>query len=189
MSYLQQLLKERSEKLKHEFPIKEKERKKSQKEQHELVKHASNIFKKSFVKSKSESEREREDSDSESDEEKEHPLNKTRIKTKKYHIPEPHAQKVEDIKNFINNINYAHIKNEHKKYTDYLNSINKIHGLKSQIKKHNKYNKKKYLDIIPKLDVKHSEFTEVINLLNQALEKGSHTKEIQNAIKYIKKFK
>lgn len=117
------------------------------------------------------------------------PIKKTRIKTKKYHIPEPHAQKVEDIKNFINNINYAHIKNEHKKHSDYLNSINKMHGLKSQIKQHNKYNKKKYLDIIPKPKEKNSEFTEVINLLNQALEKGSHTKEIQNAIKYIKKFK
>lgn len=295
MSYLQQLLKERSDKLKHEFPIKEKERKKSQKEQHELVKHASNIFKKSFGKSKSE------DSDSESDEEKEHPLirkapfelryqiegyktleawkkspkykaeekikaplkkfqrkqesldnkaskaskeetykkymtelfnlendffnnlepnlfeewkhlritrpenkrheflfknqkpiNKTRIKTKKYHIPEPHAQKVEDIKNFINNIDYAHIKNEHKKHTDYLNSISKMHGLKTLIKKHNKYDKKKYLDIVPKPKEKniiHSEFSEVIGLLQKALEKGTHTKELQNAIKYIKKFK
>ena len=117
------------------------------------------------------------------------PIKKTRIKTKKYHIPEPHAQKVEDIKKFINDIDYVHIKNGHKKHSDYLNSISKMHGLKSLIKKHNKFDKKKYLDIVPKPKEKNSEFTEVINLLQKALEKGTHTKELQNAIKYIKKFK
>jgi hypothetical protein len=36
---------------------------------------------------------------------------------------------------------------------------------------------------------KSNEFNEVIILLQKALEKGTHTKDLQNAIKYIKKFK
>ena len=117
------------------------------------------------------------------------PINKTKIKTKKYHIPEPHAQKVEDIQKIINDIDYAYIKNEHKKHTDYLNSISKMHGLKSLIKKHKKDNFLTMIEKPKQKNIIHSEFSEVIGLLQKALEKGTHTKELQNAIKYIKKFK
>jgi hypothetical protein len=121
-------------------------------------------------------------SDDESDEETKH---KTKLKTRKYHIPEPHAQKVKEIDDYMKQFEYDMIKLRHKQYNDYLNSLKHLESMKGNIKslKKNKYEK------IEKPKPKTNEFNEVINLLEKALEKGSYTKEIQNAIKYIKKFK
>ena len=50
---------------------------------------------------------------------------KTPMTTRKVNMPELHAQKVKDIEDYIKSIDLAHMKHEHKKYSDSLKEQNK----------------------------------------------------------------
>jgi len=114
---------------------------------------------------------------------------KTPMTTRKIVYNEPHKEKIKEIEEYMKTFNF----NNDNDKVNYYDSLHKNKEIKSKIKNAKKNYKEalQYKNILEEHKKKNNnnEFSEVIKLLQKALEKGTHTKVLQNALKYIKKFK
>jgi len=117
------------------------------------------------------------------------PEKRTLMTTRKIVYNEPHKEKIKEIEDYMKTFNFDNDKHK----VNYYDSLHKNKEIKSKIKNAKKnYNEAlQYKNILEEQKKKsnNNEFSEVIKLLQKALEKGTHTKVLQNALKYIKKFK